>query len=70
MTVATAEPARHSRQLQGVVLMVLAMLTILTAPIVFAFTHRMLPRPARARRPARPTAPRIAAGGVSGRAHQ
>ena len=39
----------------------LAILTILTAPIVFAFTYRLLPRPARSGRPARPAAPRVAA---------
>ena len=41
----------------------LAMLTILTAPIVFAFTYRVLPKPARSGRPARPAVPRIAAEG-------
>ena len=39
----------------------IAMLTILTAPIVFAFTYRMLPKPRQAGRPTRPAAPRIAA---------
>jgi len=39
----------------------LAMLTILTAPIIFAFTYRMLPKPSRSGRPPRPAAPRIAA---------
>ena len=32
----------------------IAMLTILTAPIVFAFTYRVLPRPPRPARPTRP----------------
>ena len=39
----------------------LAMLTILTAPIIFAFTYRVLPKPSRTRRPAHPAAPRVAA---------
>jgi sulfoxide reductase heme-binding subunit YedZ len=43
----------------------IAMLTVLTPPIVFAFTYRMLPKPQRAARPdARPARPRssVAAG--------
>ena len=38
-----------------------ALLTILTAPIVFVFTYRMLPRPSQSGRSTRPAGPGIAA---------
>jgi sulfoxide reductase heme-binding subunit YedZ len=40
----------------------IALLTILTAPIVFAFTYRMLPAPSHPRRAPPPAGPRVAPG--------